>query len=67
MSPSKVSLQVQQGAKLRFFEPRPVLFAIRDAVGKELDRLEQQGILQKVSNSDWAVPIIAVSKKDGRF
>ena len=31
VEPYKVSLQVQQGAKLRFFKPRPVPFAIRDA------------------------------------
>ena len=32
-----------------------------------MDRLEQEDILQKVSNSDWAAPILAVPKKDGRF
>ena len=32
-----------------------------------MDRLEQQSIFQKVSNSDWAAPIVAVPKKDGRF
>ena len=57
----------QQGAKPRFFKPRPVPFAIRDAVGRELDSHEQQGILKKVSNSDWAAPIVAVLKKDGKF
>ena len=42
VEPYKLSLQVQQGAKAGFFKPRPVPFAIGDAVGKELDRLEQQ-------------------------
>ena len=32
-----------------------------------MDRLEQQGILRKVNNSDWAAPIVAVPKKDGIF
>ena len=67
VEPYKVSLQVQQGAKPQFFKPRPVPFAIRDAVEKELDRLEQQGIVKKVNNSDWAAPVVAVLKKDGRF
>ena len=67
VEPYKVSLQIQQGTKPQFFKPRPVPFAIRDAVGKELDQLEQQGILKKVTNSDWAAPIVAVLKKDGRF
>ena len=42
-------------------------FAIKDAVGKELDSFERQGILRKVSNSDWAAPIVAMPKKDGNF
>ena len=42
-------------------------FAIKEAVGQELDRLEKQGIIKKVSTGDWAAPIVAVPKKDGRF
>ena len=67
VKPYKATLQVQSGAKPRFFKPRPVPFAIKDAIGKELDRLEQQGILKKVNSSDWAAPIVAVPKKDGKF
>ena len=65
--PYRASLHVQQGAKPRFFKPQLVPFAIKDAVGKELDSLEQQIILRKVTNSDWAVPIVMVPKKDGKF
>ena len=32
-----------------------------------MDSLEQQGILEKLSTSDWAAPIVVVPKKDGRF
>ena len=48
-----------------FCHPRPVPFAIKEAVGKELDRLEAAGILQKVDHSDWAAPIVPVPKKVG--
>ena len=48
-------------------KPRTVPFAIKDAIGAELDRLESEGILEKVSHSDWAAPIVAVPKKDGNF
>ena len=67
VKPYKATLQVQPDAAPWFFKARPVPFAIRSAIGKELDRLEQKGILEKVSHSDWAVPIVSVPKKDGRF
>ena len=54
-------------ASLKFFKPRPVPFAVKDAIGKELDQLEKQGIIEKVDHSDWAAPIVAAPKKDGRF
>ena len=67
VEPYRVSLQVREGAQPRFFKPRPVPFAIKDAIGRELDSLEEQGILKKLSTSDWAAPIVAVPKKDGKF
>ena len=67
VEPYKATLQVQPDAIPRFFKPRSMPFAIKASVGKELDRLEQQGIIEKVSHSEWAAPIVAVPKKDGRF
>ena len=67
VTPHKAKLQVQPQATPRLFKPRPLPFAIRDSVGKELDLLEEQGIIEKVSHSDWAAPIVPVPKKDGRF
>ena len=63
----KATLSVKPGAAPKFFRPRSVPFAIRDAVGKELDRLEAASILEKVSYSEWAAPIVTVPKKDGTF
>ncbi len=42
-------------------------FALKDVVGQELDRLEEQGALKKVEFSEWAAPIVTVPKKEGRI
>ena len=44
-----------------------MLFTLKEAISKELDRLESEGILQKVSHSDWAAPIVPVLKSDGKI
>ena len=48
-----------------FCRPRKVHFAIKELVGKELDRLEEAGIIIKENYSDWAAPIVHVPKQDG--
>ena len=63
----KATLQVRPEASPKFHKARPVPFATKDAIGAELDRLEAEGILEKVSHSNWAAPIVAVPKKDGTF
>ena len=50
-----------------FFRPRPVPFAIRDAVGAQLDKLEQDGVLEKITHRSWAAPNVVVPKKDGNY
>ena len=67
MSSHKATLQMHSETILKFHKARPVPFAIKEAVGAELDRLECEGILKKVNHSIWAAPIVAVPKKDGRF
>lgn len=61
------SLKLQPNATPRFFKPRPVPYAIKDAVSQEISRLEEQGIISPVSHSQWAAPIVIVPKKDGRL
>ena len=56
VTPYKATLQVPPDATPRFFKPRPVLFAIKEAIGQELDRREQQGIIEKAAHSEWAAP-----------
>ena len=50
--PEKATLHVKTDSIPTFIKPQPVPFAIKDAIGKELDQLEQQGIIRKVDSSD---------------
>ena len=43
---------------------RPIPYALRDKVDKEIDRLQEQGIIKPVSHADWASPLVVVRKKD---
>ena len=61
------TLTVKDSARPKFHRPRPVPFAVREAICKELDRLKQLGILEKVEHSQWAAPIVPVPKSDGQF
>jgi len=36
-------------------------------VGSELDRLEVVGIVEIVYHSEWAAPIVAMPKREGKF
>ena len=67
IEPFTATLHVRPDTTPRFFKPRQVPFAIRDTIGQEIDRMEKQGILEPVTHSNWAAPIVAVPKKDGRF
>ena len=45
-----------------FHRPWPILFTIKDAVDRELDQLQQAGIVEKVTHSDWSAPIVVYQK-----
>ena len=52
-------------AKPRFFKARPLPYTFQDKVATKLDPLENDGILTKVDWSEWATPVVSVSKNDG--
>ena len=65
--PYKATLQVKPDAIPKFCKLRRMSFALKDAVGQELDRLEKQGVIKRVDSSDWAAPIVTVPKKGGQI
>ncbi|XP_064458854.1 uncharacterized protein K02A2.6-like [Ornithodoros turicata] len=60
-----VHLHVRERAPPKFFKPRPIPFATRQAVETDLQRQVKSGVLQPVEVSDWATPIVVVPKPNG--
>ncbi|XP_038119374.1 uncharacterized protein K02A2.6-like [Culex quinquefasciatus] len=54
------------GAKPIFRPKRPVPYASVEKIEAELDRLQSLGIITPVSYSEWAAPIVAVRKPNGK-
>ena len=49
----------------KFVEPRPIPHGVKGTVGDNLDRLERNGILERIAHSDWAAPVVPVMKPHG--
>ena len=58
-------IQIEEGAKPVFCKARPLPFAEKVRIEAELQKLESQGIIEKVVHSDWAAPIVPVVKPTG--
>ena len=67
INPFQASLSVKADARPKFFKPRSVPFALHEQVNRELERLEGEGVIEKTPYSEWAAPIVAVPKRDGRL
>ena len=61
----KSTLKVLPEAQPKFHRPRSVLFVLKEAIERELDRLEMAGVIEKTTHCNWAAPIVVVPKKDG--
>lgn len=61
----EIDLNLKPGSKPIFCKARPLPFALRDSVEKEINRLVDLGILVPVKYSEYASPIVPVLKRDG--
>ena len=67
MNTFEASLHLKPGATPKFLKARSVPFAMKEAIEAELDRLERAGVVEKVTHSKWAAPVVPVPKGDGRL
>ncbi|EFO97163.1 hypothetical protein CRE_03461 [Caenorhabditis remanei] len=61
----RAKLKLKPNAKPVFRKSRPVPYASLEALSNEIDRLEATGVLKSLDHSDWAAPVVAVTKKNG--
>lgn len=62
----EIELRLKENAVPKFFKPRSIPFALKDRVEEEIQRLLDVGILQPVTYSKYATPIVPVLKEDGK-
>ena len=60
----KVTLQVDKKIKPKFLKPRNIPYMLKGKVEKELEKLQQLGVISPVQHSQWAAPIVPVVKRD---
>ncbi|XP_052747502.1 uncharacterized protein K02A2.6 isoform X1 [Bicyclus anynana] len=60
-----VTIHLKPNATPRFLKARPVPYAIKARVEQEIDRLVAEGVLQPLSFSEWATPVVPIIKKSG--
>ena len=63
----KAKLNIKENAVPKFRKARPIPYSLKEVVGDEIDRLEREGILSPVSYSEWASPVVIVTRPNGRI
>ncbi|KAL7070485.1 hypothetical protein ACQ4LE_010395 [Meloidogyne hapla] len=62
----KAHLYLKPGVKPVFVRPRPVPIGVKDAIEKELNRLSEMGAIKPIEFANWAAPILAIKKANGK-
>ena len=60
-----MKLYVDKSAVPRFHNARPVPYTIKEKIEDELQRLQDDGIIEPVTFFKWAAPIVPVRKGTG--
>ena len=62
----QVPIHLKPEHKQCFSKPRPVPYSQLESTRTELQRLESEGVVQRIEFSNWAAPIVVVSKPNGK-
>lgn len=62
---AEIKLQLKADVKPVFRPKRPVAYAVLPVIEKELQRLQDLGIISPVDHSEWAAPIVVAKKPNG--
>nr|CAD2161107.1 unnamed protein product [Meloidogyne enterolobii] len=63
----KAHLHLKKGTKPVFIRARPVPLGVKKSVEEEIDRLLNIGAIKPIEFADWAAPILAVRKQNGKI
>ena len=58
-------IELNEGTKPRFCKNHPIPFVLREQVEQTIQNQILEGELEPIDQSDWATPIVVVTKKDG--
>ena len=59
------TIQLDASAKNCLCKARTVPYSLKGKIEQELDRLVKQGVIEPITFSEWAAPIVTVLKEDG--
>ena len=60
----EAKLQVDETIMPKFFKARPVPLAMKQLVEDEINRQVQKGVLEPITHSEWAGPVVTIVKAD---
>lgn len=59
-----MNLELETKATPVYFPPRPVAFALKEDVEKEIGRLVANGTISSIESSKWGTPLVPIMKTD---